>query len=93
MLRETFRGSDIVGRLGGDEFAVVAIEASADCERVLRNRLKNNLEQFNRKKPDYNLSLSTGVSHFDSKGTIFVEQLLTQADQALYQEKQSKKTE
>lgn len=88
ILRQTFRSSDILARFGGDEFAMVAIEADHPCISLLKTRLYKHLQDYNaRKLMPYVLSVSTGVTHFDAKSQIFLDQLITQADQALYEQK------
>jgi diguanylate cyclase (GGDEF)-like protein len=77
-----------LARLGGDEFAVVAVEAGNDEARIMNDRLEANLQEFNRReKLPYLLSLSIGYAHFDSQNTVFLEQLIAQADQKLYEQK------
>jgi diguanylate cyclase (GGDEF)-like protein/PAS domain S-box-containing protein len=90
LLKETFRSSDILARLGGDEFvALAAIEADEGAES-LTDRLQEHFEAHNalRVRP-YSLSVSVGVANFeDDRFTI--EDLMAQADQAMYEEKRSK---
>lgn len=90
ILRNTFRTSDVVARLGGDEFAVLAVDATdADAQQLIA-RLYENIHQYNLKsnKP-YALSLSAGVSRpTDNQSS--VEDLLVEADEAMYEQKRSK---
>lgn len=94
ILRKTFRKSDIIARLGGDEFAMVAIEADTAAAEILNARLKQNLAEFNqRRSASFLLSLSVGFSHFDAGNKVFVEQLISQADASLYEQKRIKQKE
>jgi diguanylate cyclase (GGDEF)-like protein/PAS domain S-box-containing protein len=92
LLKETFRSSDILARLGGDEFvALAAMEADEDAE-MLTDRLQEQFDAHNamNSRP-YSLSVSVGVANFeDDRYTI--EELMAQADRAMYEEKRGKPT-
>ncbi len=92
-LRETFRKSDIIGRIGGDEFPIVAMEAEKDmADRIIAN-LQENLKKYNAQANGrYKISLSVGVSYFNPDTDASVEDLMAEADEALYQEKKKKQT-
>ncbi len=91
ILKQTFRKSDIIARLGGDEFAVLAINVDNNEENLIRNRLKLNVEQFNRsKKADYNISLSLGFSFFDVDSPFSLTEHLKIADKNMYKHKELK---
>ena len=49
ILIRTFRESDLIARIGGDEFAVLVRNAEANSVEVLRHRLNDQLQQFNRR--------------------------------------------
>ena len=87
ILKETFRGSDIIARFGGDEFTILAIEASNDSEPAIRNRLQEKLKKHNAKEPRCILSLSMGVARFDRHCRTSIVDLMAQADQAMYDDK------
>lgn len=89
-LDQTFRDSDICARLGGDEFAVLALEASSQHKNSILRRLEKKLKASNTSKVLYELSLSIGAARFDPKEPISLEQLLTQADQAMYRQKKGR---
>jgi|WetSurSiteA1Bulk_404760.scaffolds.fasta_scaffold01835_6 diguanylate cyclase (GGDEF)-like protein/PAS domain S-box-containing protein len=92
ILKETFRGSDIIGRIGGDEFVVLAIEP-ADSEIVLfKTRLQNAVESFNMKGTrSYTLSLSAGVARYSPDSHYTLSDLIAHADTLMYEEKRMKK--
>ena len=92
VLRMTFRDSDILARLGGDEFAALAIEASDDSEATIIHRLRETLETFNELESRYQLSLSIGVVRFTPSTTSSIEELMIQADQAMYRVKRNERT-
>ena len=92
ILKGTFRTSDVVARIGGDEFAVIAIEALRENADTLRARVRQRLgaAQVKRQSP-YRLSLSVGAASVDPQQTPRLDELLAQADRALYEQKQGKR--
>lgn len=92
ILTETFRDSDVIARLGGDEFVVLTIDAAENDLAYIRARLQSNIDDHNlRAAPGFALSLSMGMIPVDLDATITLETLLSQADKAMYQHKQSRR--
>jgi diguanylate cyclase (GGDEF)-like protein len=94
ILTETFRDSDVIGRLGGDEFVILTIDATESDLLNIQPRLQKNVEVYNlRSAPETPLSFSLGVIKVDlaSEITITMEELLSQADAAMYKHKQSRR--
>ena len=92
ILKETFRDSDIIARLGGDEFVVMPIETTWDNIGIVLNRLQKAIESDNAKnKRDYELSFSIGTAYFDPSSPCTVDELLSQADKAMYEQKRSRR--
>lgn len=92
LLRDSFRRSDIVARIGGDEFAVLALEASEESEVELIKRLREKVAQLNQwSREPYWLSVSVGAARFDGMDMARLDDLLAQADQAMYEEKRAKR--
>jgi len=88
VLRETFRESDIIARIGGDEFVVLAIETNGAPAEIIATRLQENLEAINaREGRRYKLSLSMGIAHYDPARPCSIDDLLAQADRAMYEQK------
>ena len=93
ILKETFRGSDIIARIGGDEFVVIPIETTGDNLEIVINRLQKAVEIDNAKsKREYKLSISTGTAYFDPLSPCTIDELLSQADRLMYEQKRSKQT-
>src|SRR5690349_11836772 len=91
ILNRSFRSSDIVARLGGDEFAVVVTDLSANKDEAIR-RLTENLKAYNASELcRYKLSFSIGVAALEPQRMTCFEELLEQADQAMYEQKRMKK--
>ncbi|MCI0402466.1 MAG: diguanylate cyclase [Acidobacteria bacterium] len=92
VLKEAFRGSDIIARLGGDEFAVLAVEADTGAAQRPLMELEHELKELKaRKELPYNISLSIGVARSNPNNDESIEQLLTQADAFMYEEKRNKR--
>lgn len=89
ILRETFRGSDILARIGGDEFVVMTPE-SGGTEAEILHRLQSALDAHNAycDRP-YALSVSAGVAHFDPGRPCTLAELLGRADVAMYAAKRA----
>ena len=92
ILKASFRRSDIIARMGGDEFAVLAVEATSDGATMLVNRLRERIDDFNQAHRDsYQLAVSIGMARHDGEDRVRLEDLLTQADAAMYEEKRAKR--
>jgi two-component system, cell cycle response regulator len=90
ILKETFRASDLIARLGGDEFVVLAINFSNSGIKTITKRLQENIERYNVQNKLYDLSMSFGVARFNSQNKLSLEELIAQADEALYAHKRNK---
>jgi diguanylate cyclase (GGDEF)-like protein len=91
ILRETFRGSDVIARLGGDEFIVLAIAAGAAVAGRIRRQLMQSLSDYNNRPGAVPLSFSIGFSHFTpgvERTEASIEELMVEADKQMYLEKQ-----
>jgi len=91
LLNKTFRETDVLGRIGGDEFAVVC-QCSHVTISIAANRLEaaavNRNAQPGRAFP---LSFSVGYSTADEHECQSLQELLSLADKAMYQDKRQKK--
>lgn len=92
ILRETFRTSDVIGRLGGDEFTVfAAVEPEGGVETVMA-RLNDKFQSYNAQNASpYRLSISVGLAFMHPDEIQTVEDLMAQADEAMYQNKRKRK--
>ncbi len=95
ILRESFRESDIIGRIGGDEFAALITDTSGtDVESTVMMHIRNNLKLHNeQEKSGHELMLSMGMSHYDPEVPRTLNELITQADASMYEDKQRRKRE
>ncbi len=88
VLNHVFRESDVVGRVGGDEFAVFALLDENDGASTITHRLQAAIEQFNSQAtPSMKLSMSVGIEELPCKSEIPLDELLSRADQAMYEKK------
>ena len=68
---------------------VLAIETDRFSSEVLTTRLQEKLEARNaRGDRRYKLSLSVGLASYDSEHPCSIDELLAQADRAMYEKKQ-----
>ena len=92
ILRATFRRSDIIARLGGDEFGVLALEAADESSETLVERLRERVVEFNDSSPEpFQLSVSIGMAHHDDDPRVRLEDMVAEADSAMYREKHGKR--
>jgi diguanylate cyclase (GGDEF)-like protein len=92
VLKEAFRGSDIIARLGGDEFAVLAVEADTGAAQRPLLELEHELKELKaRQELPYALSMSIGVARSNPNNDESIEELLQQADAFMYEEKRNKR--
>jgi two-component system cell cycle response regulator len=89
-IRSTVRGADLACRYGGEEFVVVMPDTDADAAASIAERLRDIIERtpFHLKGTGTAISItaSLGIA-CNSMGAETPEQLLKQADRALYEAK------
>jgi len=89
-IRSTVRGADLACRFGGEEFVVVMPDTNADTAALVAERLRSAVESKPFSLREAGASLSVTASLGIATITLEVdtpEQLLKQADRALYQAK------
>ena len=86
-------GTDIIGRLGGDEFAILTCQnKQLEAELAIRRRLEENIRLWNEEKGHrFKLSLSYGIASYSPETPCSLEELITKADNLMYESKQKKK--
>jgi|GEM_PF-2033376 len=91
LLKKSFRESDIIARVGGDEFAVLAIQANRQSVGVLTEGVQAKLNELNsRTGRRYPVSLSMGIAECDYEHICAIEEMLSQADKVMYEQKRVK---
>ncbi|HJQ15341.1 MAG TPA: diguanylate cyclase [Anaerolineales bacterium] len=92
ILTDTFRDSDVIGRLGGDEFVAMIADATESDLASIQTHLQSNVDVYNlRSDPGQALSFSLGVIRVEPDSTITMEELLSEADAAMYKHKVSRR--
>jgi diguanylate cyclase (GGDEF)-like protein len=91
-IRETFRKFDVTARLSGDEFVALIMEEPGRSAEAICHRLQTNLADCAGADSRYKLSLSVGMADFDPDKPVTLEELMKQADTALYQHKRRKRS-
>jgi diguanylate cyclase (GGDEF)-like protein/PAS domain S-box-containing protein len=92
IIKETFREADIPARFGGDEFVILAPDTSVDSVDILPKRLQATVENHNHKEErPYRVTLSVGIARFTPDTPHTINELISQADELMYQQKKLKK--
>ncbi|MGH1461946.1 MAG: GGDEF domain-containing protein [Neptuniibacter sp.] len=88
-LKESARGSDIIARIGGEEFAMLLPDTDIQGAYSILERIRAQISAraLTIDEHSINLSISIGLTHYQKETELVVEQLIKQADQALYQAK------
>ena len=88
VISEKIRGTDIFGRLGGEEFSLLLC-GSKEHAVQMAERLRKDVSEITLKTPLGLLSFTTsiGIAHVSQE--IVIEELLSEADKALYVAKES----
>lgn len=92
-MRQIIREGDTLSRLGGDEFVLI-LPDSDKIERIeptLERLLLSASKLFEIDRREVQVSASIGVSFYPQQEEIDADQLIRQADQAMYQAKQTGK--
>ena len=89
-IQNCLRTNDLLGRLGGEEFAILLLGMNQEQTFQLAENIREKVSQQPIYLTDNHaifIKVSIGVSFFDSGRTNSIEQLLKEADQALYRAK------
>lgn len=92
LLQATFRETDVIARIGGDEFAVAGQFSHPDIA-FATERLRE-ASTLRNARPGNRFALSFSVGHVTTASTQkdSLKALLSQADEAMYEEKRRRKT-
>jgi len=91
ILRRNIRAADVLCRYGGDEFGLLLPETNFPGAFVIVERVRSIVEKTKFSKTDNStkVSLSFGMSSLIEGGALGMDELVTQADVALYQAKRA----
>ncbi len=89
ILAGAIRSGDVVGRYGGEEFGIIMVNSTAHDAVIAADRYRVEISEeiFKAKKVNFSVTASFGVA--DSKGKESISQLISAADSALYQAKET----
>jgi diguanylate cyclase (GGDEF)-like protein/PAS domain S-box-containing protein len=92
-MRQTLRDGDTLARMGGDEFVAILgdLDSTADCMPMLERLLAAAAQKVTIGELMLQVSASLGATFYPQPDDIDADQLLRQADQAMYQAKQAGK--
>lgn len=89
ILGKAVRPYDFIARIGGDEFAVIGKRPLQEDPSETMENIRQESENFNKSKiTPYTLEMSIGSAMFFNGEGKTAEELIVQADNAMYQEKQ-----
>ncbi|HCU65133.1 MAG TPA: GGDEF domain-containing protein [Rheinheimera sp.] len=92
LLKQTFRGSDVIGRLGDDEFAVLVANSNAQQAEQIVDRLRQSTQlQQSQESWSSPLQFSVAAVHYLPDQGPSLEHLLSRADQLMYQRQQGQR--
>jgi len=95
LLRQTFRGTDVIARFGGDEFVVLAPGADANVAAMLLDRLHASVAAHNAAQTcdevALPIALSAGFVCVDPGDGRTLDAWLAEADAAMYEQKEARK--
>jgi len=88
-LSKCFRGSDLLARYGGEEFCVLLPSLDITNAFELAERVRKRIEacEFQSENNTFNVTVSIGIAKYDSAIHTSFEDLVSEADAALYSAK------
>ena len=90
LMREALRTTDdVTTRFGGEEFAIILPGASSGGALIAAERLRASIEEerFEQEGRPFRVTVSAGLSTFDPASRVTAQELVDQADKALYEAK------
>lgn len=92
LLKSVLRSADLVARWGGDEFVILTIGSSDEGPDLMIDRIQNTLRRYNEESMlPYDLACSIGVAPVRVDDDMTFEQIIAEADAAMYEEKRRRK--
>lgn len=85
ILKQSTRSIDIVARWGGEEFAIILPETDLNGAKTFAERLRKTVENY-----DFGFQVTISLGIVSTCDVLTLDELLTQADEALYTAKEKK---
>ncbi len=92
VLEGFFRNSDVLARLGGDEFVALTINEDPEDAPKIEARLQEVIDIYNASPENVPIRASIGFARALSGQPVTLEDLLSQADQAMYRVKRIRRS-
>lgn len=91
LIKPIVRSADVVARWGGDEFVILSIGSRDENIALIVKRIQEKLDEYNSYsgKP-YKVACSIGVAPIELDGSRSIEEIIAEADEAMYAEKRRK---
>ncbi|GLX84320.1 hypothetical protein tloyanaT_05720 [Thalassotalea loyana] len=89
LAKETVRSRDLLVRFGGEEFIAILPDASIEQAKAMAERLREKIAQCRFDKPLENIKITTSVGVATLAFDMSLDQLINNADVAMYQAKLS----
>lgn len=92
ILKSCLRSNDILARIGGDEFVAIVSVGQEGFEEVFQERIRHVCEEENQnlQKPYY-VEISVGIVRFFPKTVLDIQNVVSDADQRLYEAKKTRR--
>lgn len=90
LVKSNLRETDLFSRVGGEEFIILLKNNSLSETEKIAERIRRSIAETPLKlaqREPITLTVSIGVSHSNLPTTLALQELVNQADQALYQAK------
>jgi diguanylate cyclase (GGDEF)-like protein len=84
LLQSQVRQTDLVARYGGEEFVLVLSEADAEAARVVCEKIRSTVEQYDWQQITPGLALTVSIGFCADTSYESVERMLAEADAELY---------
>ncbi|MGM0370267.1 MAG: GGDEF domain-containing protein, partial [Bacillota bacterium] len=92
IIKKTIRESDYIFRFGGDEFLLVFNYSQNEEAEKIMERIQEKLRKINQtQNHKYQMSISYGIECYDPNKKIVLDELISRADDKMYQYKQEYK--
>lgn len=89
VIKDTIREQDFIIRLGGDEFLIVFNGIGIDLAEKIWDRIRLGYDKINNEESrPYVISVSHGIVDYNNKRKTKVDDLINEADEKMYSEKE-----